>query len=408
MKVVLLTTAPLSLRFLRGHIRLLQENGADVFVIASPSPILDAFAVDHGVEVSGIEMQRRIAPFRDLVALCRLIYRLRRIRPDIVHAHTPKAGLLGMLAALIAMAPIRLYHIHGLPLMTAGGIKRWLLWMCDAIACRLAHQVFCVSQSIMHAVKSEGICRAEKLAILANGTIDGIDSAEQYNPNRFPPSTRLALRRSLNIAEGARVVGFVGRIVKDKGIYELLEAFSQLSNEFDDLHLLIVGLFEGHQPITLEAKATIEGDSRIHLVGFTEDPAPYYTLMDVLAFPTYREGFGLVAAEASALEVPVVATSIPGCVDAVCDGVTGTLVPPKDARALATAIAYYLRNPELSRQHGNAGRKRVLQDFQPEQVREALWRRYSSWMNASQRRSTARIEPMLPRRVDGHDDPSPR
>jgi glycosyltransferase involved in cell wall biosynthesis len=381
MNVVLITTVPLSLRFLRGHIQFLQNKGARVYVITSPSPGLDAFSKEHRVGAYGIKMQRRVTPWRDLVTIWKMVRCLRQLRPDIVHAHTPKAGLLGMIAALIARVPIRLYHIHGLPLMTSSGIKRLILRLCDSVACQLAHQVFCVSHSIKQAVESEGICRTDKMEVLANGTIDGIDTKKQFDPHRFPQRTRMMLRGTLAIPAGARVLGFVGRLVKDKGIDELLDAFAQLGTEFPDLHLLIVGPFEEHQPISSGAMETLAKDVRIRVVGFVEDPAPYYSIMDVLAFPTYREGFGLVAAEASAMEVPVVATQIPGCVDAVQNGVTAMLVPPRDAKALAAAVATYLLDSALRRRHGTAGRTRIKYEFEPEQIRAALWRRYLNWLD---------------------------
>jgi lipopolysaccharide/colanic/teichoic acid biosynthesis glycosyltransferase len=232
------------------------------------------------------------------------------------------------------------------------------------------------------------------LVVLANGTIDGVDAEHQFNPTRFSVNDRALLRHSLQIPNSAQVVGFVGRIVGDKGIRELLEAFGALGDDFPNLHLLIVGAFERHQPLGREALATLENNARIHMVEFVADPAPYFSLMDVLAFPTYREGFGLVAAEASSMEVPVVTTQIPGCVDSVCDRVTGTLVPTRDAQSLAKAISAYLRDSECRRRHGRAGRNRVLRDFQPEQVRQALWRRYLWWMNAESSGSHGRSWPL--------------
>jgi sugar O-acyltransferase (sialic acid O-acetyltransferase NeuD family) len=164
----------------------------------------------------------------------------------------------------------------------------------------------------------------------------------------------------------------------DKGIRELIAAFSQLQREHADAHLLLVGAFERHQPLPHALELLITTNPRVHITGFVDDPAPYYSILDVLALPTHREGFGLVAAEAAAMEVPVVATRVTGCVDAVRDGVTGTLVPPRDASALATAIAEYLRDADRRRLHGLSGRIRMLQEFQPADVRDALWDQYNT------------------------------
>jgi glycosyltransferase involved in cell wall biosynthesis len=379
MNVALLTTVPQSLQFLRGHVQFLRGKGVEVFVVSSPGPALDAFGQEHGVPTGGVPMKRRIAPLADLVALWRLVRLLRRVRPDIVHAHTPKASLLGMLAARLAGVPIRMHHIHGLPAMTTSGPKRWLLKTCDALTCRLADEVYCVSHSLSQVVARQRICPAAKLRVLENGTIDGIDAEHRFNPSRFTSDMRRAQRRVLNIPDDAQVVGFVGRLVKDKGVDELLEAFAALSRKFPALHLLVVGPHERHQRLSARAAAALRGDARIRTVGYCEDPAQYYAVMDVLAFPTHREGFGLVAAEAAAMELPVVATQIPGCVDAVQHGVTGTLVPPRDAAALSEAIAIYLSDPDLRRRHGVAGRRRVQQLFRPQPIHEALWRRYPLW-----------------------------
>jgi glycosyltransferase involved in cell wall biosynthesis len=373
MKVVYITTVAESLRFLRGHVRFLRSRGVDVTLVSSPSPLLESIANELGASAHGVRMERRITPLRDLIAIWQLIRCFRRLRPDVVHVHTPKAGLLGLVAASLSGVPVRLYHIHGLPLLTARRIKRRVLSLCDSIACRLAHQVFCVSYSIKSVVHQERICSSAKTQVLVNGTIDGIDAIHQFNPSRFSAEDRLELRKSIGLEERDLIVG---RIVKEKGIDELLAAFKRLSIEWNHLRLLVVGSQESHLPLSAKSMAMFHEDVRIHTLPFVEDPAPYFAVMDVLALPTYREGFGLVAAEAAAMEVPVVATRIPGCVDAVCDGQTGTLVPPRDSSALAAALAHYLRSIELRRSHGLAGRMRVLRDFDPELLRKSLYQNY--------------------------------
>ena len=376
MKVVHITTVAVSLRFLTGHIRLLRERQIEVHTISSPAADMADFALRHDVVSHGIEMQRQISPWRDFRSLWQLVKRLRVVRPEIVHAHTPKAGLLGMIAATLTRVPVKVYHLHGLPLMTAGGFKRRLLRWCDKIACRLADQVYCVSPSLAEIVVQEGICAADRLAVLEQGSIGGIDAEDEFNPSRFPADEGLRIRSKLGIPHAAKVVGFVGRIVGDKGVQELLEAWRQLQREFADLHLLIVGPEETADTISDEARTLLANDVRIHCVGFQQETAAYYLAMDVLALPTYREGFGLVATEAAAMGRPVVATRIPGCVDAVEEGETGTLVRPRDAESLANALRYYLSNSELCQQHGRAGRARVVRDFQPSQIEAALWQGY--------------------------------
>jgi len=374
--LVHITTVPATLGFLTGQIGYMKAKGFQVHAISSPGKQADEFAKRERVVVHPIEMQRRIAPLLDLRALCRVRRKLQELQPLIVDSHTPKGGLLGTVGAWLARVPVRIYHLHGLPLATARGYKRLLLWCSERVSCLLAHQVLCVSHSLRKMVVENGICPAAKVKVLLNGSINGVDAAGLFNPHRVEPWARQATRAKCGILTEGLVVGFVGRIVHDKGIVELAEAWKVLREQFPQLHLLLVGRFEPQDPIPPEVKDELHGDPRIHMSGFSDDVAPLYAAMDVLAFPSYREGLGLVALEASAMTLPVVATCIPGCVDAVVDGVTGTLVPPRDAKALARALGMYLNHPELRHKHGKAGRERMLRDFRPEAMWEATYREY--------------------------------
>jgi glycosyltransferase involved in cell wall biosynthesis len=374
--LVHITTVPDSLAFLYGQVGYLKAKGLDVQAISSPGELLTRFAAHEEIAVHAVEMPRRITPLRDLVAVTRLWRRLRRIRPQIVHAHTPKGGLLGMIAAWLARVPVRIYHLHGLPLTTATGVKRHLLRWSDKVSCRLAHQVLCVSHSLQEEAMAARLCPPHKIKVLLAGSINGVDAARAFNRKRMRPDERDAVRTRYGIPRDALVAGFVGRVVRDKGLAELVEAWKSLRDKFPALHLLIVGPFEPQDPIPEDAEKVLRCDPCVHLAGYVSDTPPLYAAMDLVVLPTYREGFGLVAIEAAAMELPVVATRIPGCTDAVQDGVTGTLVPVRDGPALAEACRRYLRDPELRRQHGVAGRRRVLRDFRPEALWKATFQEY--------------------------------
>jgi len=383
--LVHLTTVPQTLGFLRGQIGYMRSRGFEVHAVSSPGKALDVFGHDEGVATHGIDMPRRITPINDLASLRSIWGLLHRLRPTIVHAHTPKGGLLGMIGAWLARVPVRIYHIHGLPLITAHGLKRQLLTWTERISCWCAHRVLCVSPSVRQAAIDLRLCPPHKIAVLGSGTINGIDARTRFSPERLAANTRSDRRRAWGVPDDALVIAFAGRIVHDKGVEDLVAAFTSLRERYPNLELVLAGEFEPQDPISPGTEHILRGDSRIHLLGHVNDMPSVYAAADVLVLPTYREGFPYVPMEASAMALPVVATAVPGCVDAVVDGVTGTLVPPRDPDALAEAIARYLDDPELRRRHGRAGRERVLRDFCPEDVWEATYQEYSRLVRQSRR-----------------------
>jgi glycosyltransferase involved in cell wall biosynthesis len=385
-RLVHVTTVPESLAFFHGQVGYLKAQGVDVWALSSPGELLQQFAASEDIPVHGLEMARRITPLRDLATTARMWRWMRKVRPDIViNAHTPKGGLLGMAGAWLARVPVRVYHMHGLPLMTATGPKRQLLRWGEKVSCLLAHQVFCVSASLRETAVAEGLCRPDKIAVLHHGSINGVAADTTFNPARVPGTVRAAERERYGIPLDAEVIGFVGRVVRDKGLVELVEAWQTLRAERPALHLLVVGPFEPEDPLPPEVEELLRTDARIHLTGTNLDTPPLYAAMDVVVLPTYREGFGIVAIEAAAMELPVVATQVPGCVDAVQNNVTGTLVPPRDAAMLTEAIRLYLLDPELRHRHGRAGRERMLREFRQEDIWEELYAQYTRLLQLHQR-----------------------
>jgi len=370
------TTVPETLQFLSGQIGHMKRVGFDVQALSSPGDYLEQFGRREGIAVHGVDMPRRITPLGDLRAVARIRRLLCRVRPTIIHGHTPKGGLLAMLGGWLARVPVRIYHIHGLPLMTARGGKRALLRLTERVSCALAHQVLCVSESVREVVVSEGLCPAEKIKVLGSGSINGVDAEGIFNPARLPADGRETVRRRYGIPHNAVVAGFVGRIVRDKGMVELAEAWRTLREELPDLHLLLVGPFEPQDAVPADVEALLRNDPRIHLLGLNWDTPPLYAAMDLVLLPTYREGFPVSPLEAAAMQLPIVATRVAGCVDAVVDGVTGTLVPARDARSLAEAIRSYVRDPDLRNRHGGAARQRVQRQFRPEALWQAQYQEY--------------------------------
>jgi glycosyltransferase involved in cell wall biosynthesis len=371
LRVVHLTAVPNMLLFLEGHLADLVAHGFEVTVVSSPGPLLERLAAREGVGRVGVPISREITPLSDLVSLARLVRIFRALRPDIVDVHTLKAALLGIVAARIAGVPVRIYHVHGLRHVTTTGRRRALLRICERVTSRLATRVLCVSRSVARAALAEGLVPAGKTSVLLGGSIAGVDATRRFVPAR-DDGERRAARAAVGLPFDARVLGFVGRLVRDKGVAELVAAWRVLRESHPDLQLLVLGERERGDPIPEALFASLAGDPRVRLVGHDRETPRWYRAMDLVALPTYREGFPVVPLEAAAMGLPVVATEVPGCVDAVVDGVTGTLVPPRDVPALAAALRAYLDDPALRARHGAAARARVLRDFDQRPMWNAL------------------------------------
>ncbi|MBI3038361.1 glycosyltransferase family 4 protein, partial [bacterium] len=316
--LVHITTVPITLAFLSGQVSFMKSRGLRIHAISSPGSLLEKFSAQEKIQVHPVKMSRKITPFDDLQALFRILCLLRKLKPKIVHSHTPKAGLLGMIAARLLNVPVRIYHIHGFPFMTSKGMKRSLLISSEKLSCKFSNQVFCVSRSIREFAISKRICQAKKIKTLLNGSINGVDAIGAFDPSKLDLVHKQKIRKSLGIPMEAIVVGFVGRLVKDKGIEELFCAWKALKDGIHNLRLLLIGPFEPNDPLKKDTMISLHRDSRIHLVGFVqkEELPSYYSAMDFFVLPSYREGFPVTPLEAGAMELPVVGTNIPGCVDA--------------------------------------------------------------------------------------------
>lgn len=374
MRVIHITTVPDTLGFFRGQISYLKQAGVTVEAVSSPEAALTEFGKRCGITTHGVPMLRQISPLQDLVALARLWRTLRKIRPDVIHASTPKAALLGLTAGFFAGVPVRIFHVLGLPHVTATGIRRLSLIAGTIASHKLAHRVFCVSASMASMVRNHS--RKDKTFVPGFGSVDGVDATHRFHRELVPSAKREEFRRSLGIPSDAPLVLFVGRLVGDKGINELASAWARLQNSWPDAYLVLVGKTEGHDPLPLETVAALEQSPNVRLCGFMEDTPTAYAAADLLVFPTHREGLGYVAIEASAMELPVIACRVPGCTDAVVDGETGTLIPAKDPDAIAESIQRYLRDKDLRKRHGQAGRAHVLQQFPPEPIRQQTYSEY--------------------------------
>jgi len=295
--IVVGITHPQTCLTLTGHLRTLHEAGFRVTLVCGPGNLLDRTAAKEGVEVCAIPMQRGIAPIADIVSLLRLWSLLRRLKPEMTEFSTPKAGLLGTVAARLAGVPCRVYMLRGLKLEGCTGFKRRILLAMERLASACAHIVLCNSESLRAEALSLGVARAPKLNVLGGGSSNGVD-VERFSPGPSCARERLGLSRE------SLVIGFVGRLTRDKGLPELIEAFDTLLRVEPQARLLLVGWFDASEDsLSTSLRKYIGGHPHIHCTGFVDDTAPYYRAMDMFVLPTGR-GFPMWCSKRQLQEFP--------------------------------------------------------------------------------------------------------
>jgi len=375
-RILYIVSHPITARvLLRGQLAWLRESGFDVTVVASPGPDLEATAARERVTCIGVRIEREAAPIADLRALLRLVSIISEIRPHVVNASTPKAGLLGMTASRIARVPVRIYLLRGLRLETTTGVKRMILGVAERLTAALATRVIAVSPSLRRAFVDAGLGNERKVAVLGAGSSNGFD-LERYAVTEARVVEAAALRARLGIAPDEVVIGFVGRFVEDKGISVALDVFDRLSAGRPLLRLMLVGGSFAGDRLSASVSARIRDSRGIINVGVVDEVAPYYRAMQVFAFPSLREGFPNAPLEAAAAGVPTVGFRVTGLVDAVENGFTGTLVDPGDVAGFARAVADYVDNPDLRAEHGESAAQRAS-DFANQVVWDAWLEEYA-------------------------------
>lgn len=365
-RIVLGVTVDLSLRLMAGFPQYLAERGWDVHVVSSPGARLDALAGVDGVTVHALTMAREPSPVSDLRSLIAWMRLLRRLRPDVVSVGTPKAGLLGGIAAHLTRVPGRVYMLRGLRLETSTGVSRRVFTLLERLSIRSATKTLVVSASLASRAVELKLGVPAAFTVLGDGSSNGID-VDAFERSLPDQDALDRLRSDLALPPHTPVVGFVGRLTEDKGLLVLRSAVDRLAAEGTAFQLLIVGGPEGDGSVADLLGAT--GGTGPIATGFVNDPEKYYPLMDVLCLPTLREGFPNVVLEAAAAGVPTVTTTATGAVDSVVDGETGLVVAVGDPDALAGGLRRLLADAELRKQYGSAAKRRARARFD----RSVVW-----------------------------------
>lgn len=380
-KIIRITTVPMSLSgLLQGQLRFMTQY-FDVLGIASAGKNNELNKVSglEGIPTIAVEMTRKITPIKDLIAVWKLYKLFKKEKPFIVHSHTPKAGTLSMIAAKLANVPNRLHTIAGLPLVEATGPKRLLLNIVEKITYACATKIYPNSYGLVDIILENKFTSKNKLKVIANGSSNGIDT-NRFNPTLYNNlEENHKLRTHLNIEKDDFVFVFMGRLVADKGINELICAFNKLSLQDQSIKLLLVGTYENElDPLKPETLNIINANKHIIWTGWVDDVRPYFAISNALTFPSYREGFPNVVMQGAAMQLPCIVTNINGCNEIIKHNETGIIVPTKDELALLNAMNYVLNNQEKSKVMGVKSREHILAFFERKKVWEALLNEYNS------------------------------
>lgn len=389
-KLIRITTIPLSLRvLLKGQLRFMSEH-FEVVGVSSAGSDLEEVHQNEGIRVEAIEMTRQITPVQDLISLWKLYRWLKNEKPQIVHTHTPKAGIIGMLAAKLAGVPHRLHTVAGLPLMESTGIKRTILNFVEKMTYRAATKVYPNSKGLYDFILANHYTKAAKLKVIGEGSSNGIDTSF-FSPEVVSEKENLALKQSLGIKQDDFVFVFVGRLVGDKGINELVSAFSQLTThnsqpptpnpqlKTQNSKLLLVGPLEtALDPLNPETLREIESNPNILSVGFQKDVRPYFAISDALVFPSYREGFPNVVLQAGAMGLPAIVSDINGCNEIIVENENGIIIPPKSTVDLQNAMRKLLANNEVYTKLAGNARPMILSRYEQMEVWKEILEEYKA------------------------------
>lgn len=378
-KLIRITTVPISLeKLIEGQLNFMQDY-FEVTAVSSEKEALERLGKRLNVRTYFTEMTRKITPYKDLISVYTLYRFFKKEKPSIVHTHTPKAGVAGMLAARLAGVPVRLHTVAGLPLLETSGIKRKVLELVEMITFASATKVYPNSFRIAEILIENNYVSVKKVHVIKNGSSNGIDTAF-FDPAVISEVEKNELRASLKIPKEAFVFVFVGRLVGDKGINELINSLMRFNNP--NVYLLLVGPLETDlDPLSERSILEIESNENIVSVGYQTDVRPYFAISDALVFPSYREGFPNVVMQAGAMGLPSIVSNINGCNEIIEEGMNGIIVPVKNVDALFDAMQLMVNDVMFKNKLKENSRSSIVNRYQRKDMWKAIFKEYIKQLN---------------------------
>ena len=359
---------------LKGQLRFMSDYYT-VKGIASEGPGHAMMHTDEGVETIPVRIERKISLLADIKALYGLYRIFKREKPFIVHSLTPKAGLLSMMAAYFAGVPYRMHTFTGLIFPTKTGLMKSVLVFFDKIICRCATHVYPEGEGVKRDLISYGITK-KPLKVIANGNVNGID-LDHFDPALYDVEKKIKIRKDLGISESDFLLSFIGRIVSDKGIEEMVNAFLEIKKSHEKVKLLLVGPYEKKlDPLPDYVHKEIVSNPDIITIGFQKDVRPFFAITDVFVFPSYREGFPNVVLQAGAMGKYSIVTDINGSNEIIEEGLNGTIIPVRDTEKLIEAIAYAITEGDRHREPDARYRALIRKKYRQQLVWEAQLKEY--------------------------------
>jgi glycosyltransferase involved in cell wall biosynthesis len=374
-KLIRTSTIAMSLDFLlKGQLAFLNKE-YDVVAVSGQDKHLQNVANREGVRTEAVGMQRNIRPLNDLLSLWKLYRLFKKEKPFIVHSITPKAGFLSMTAAYFARVPVRMHTFTGLIFPSKTGTLQKILIIMDKFLCRFATHIYPEGEGVKQDLVQYGIT-AKPLKVLASGNVNGIDS-NYFAPTLYNAESNAMLKQELGINSQDFVFIFVGRLVGDKGVNELVTAFVKLNTTHENVKLILVGPFENDlDPLADETLNEIKQHTNILSVGFQMDIRPYLVSANVLVFPSYREGFPNVVMQAGAMGLPSIVTNINGCNEIIVEGENGIIIPFKDSKAIYEAMIKMIGNTALRMRLQQNARQMIVSRYEQQLVWDAILSEY--------------------------------